>query len=403
VKSFLLSFVSELALFESTARLIALLDANENAERFLNVERPERGLARDSVARVREELSGLTDLARVSAGRRYLAFLEKVHQARVDVVAENFAWLWDEAEHFVTLAEGRRRRDAVALSVGSDFAPIQRGLKHVTFPVQREVAEWMGDTRVKRTGGHYLVSPEQARVLERELEPGDVLLSRKNWYLSNVGLPGFWPHAILYVGTDEALEAFDSDPEVRSWVDSVRGSGRTFSEYLKETYPGAWRRRTLASPDEVPLTVIEAVSEGVVQNSVHGASGDFIVALRPRTSPLARAQAIFRAFDFLDRPYDFDFDFATDHALVCTEVVWRAYRVGEERSGLGLDPVPVAGRLTLPANEIARTFRREHERPERRFDFVYYLEGREREERAVVSDVAAFLATAERSKWDFGK
>jgi hypothetical protein len=112
-----------------------------------------------------------------------------------------------------------------------------------------------------------------------------------------------------------------------------------------------------------------------------------------------KAQAIFKAFSFLDRPYDFDFDFATDHALVCTEVVWRAYRASGE--GLDLELRSIAGRLTLPANEIARTFLEDSERQGRRFDFVYYLEGREREERAEVAGVESFLATVGRSKWSF--
>jgi hypothetical protein len=301
----------------------------------------------------------------------------------------------------VSRAERRRTTEAVSLSVASDFAPIFRAAKGVSFPVQKEVAEWIGDTRLKRPAGHYLVTAAQAREMEKTLEPGDVLLSRKNWYLSNLGLPGFWPHAILYVGSNEAIAArFDSDPEVRDWVRHAAGRDVSFSRYLSETYPLAWERRAVAGPDELPLVVIEAVSEGVIQNSLYGASGDFIAALRPRLSELVKAQAIFKAFSFLDRPYDFDFDFATDHALVCTEVVWRAYRASGE--GLSIPLHTIAGRLTLPANEIARAFLDDGEKRDRRFDFVYYLEGREREENARVEGVEAFLTTIDRSKWNFG-
>ena len=401
VKSFLLTFGSELSLFASSSALVSLIGSNENVERFLNVPRPDRGLEAGSVARMREELSGLTDLGRVIAGNRYLSYLEQVHQSRTEMAGESFSWLWDEVEHYVSRVEQRGTSQAVSMSVASDFAPILRGVKRISFPVQKEVAEWMGDTRLKRTAGHYLVSAPQARTMEESLEPGDVLLSRKNWYLSNLGLPGFWPHAILYVGSNEAVAyRLDSDPEVCDWVRRVSGREIPFSQYLEESYPLAWERRAAAGADEPPLTVIEAVSEGVIQNSVHGASGDFIAALRPRVSLLVKAQAIFKVFSFLDRPYDFDFDFATDHALVCTEVVWRAYRASGE--GLDLELRPIAGRLTLPANEIARSFLDDAEKEIRRFDFVYYLEGREREERAAVAGVESFLATVERSKWDFG-
>ncbi len=401
VKSFLLTFGSELALFESTSNLVSLIGSNENVERFLNVPRPDRGLLAGSVARTRDELSGLSDLGRVIAGKRYLSYLEQVHHTRTEMAEESFTWLWDEIERYVGRAEGRATPQAVSMSAASDFAPILRGVKRVSFPVQKEVAEWMGDTRLKRPAGNYLVSAYQARTMEESLEPGDVLLSRKNWYLSNLGLPGFWPHAILYVGSNEAVSSrFDSDPEVRDWVRRLSGREIPFSRWLEESYPLAWERRAVAGPDEPLLTVIEAVSEGVIQNSLHGASGDFIAALRPRLPPLSKAQAIFKAFSFLERPYDFDFDFATDHALVCTEVVWRAYRASGE--GLDLELRPIAGRLTLPANEIARSFLDDAEKEDRRFDFVYYLEGREREEKAAVAGVESFLATVERSKWNFG-
>ena len=400
VKSFLLTFGSELSLFESSSALVALIGTNENVERFLNVPRPHRGLEGGSVTRLRDELSGLSDFGRVVAGKRYLSYLEQVHQARSEMTGESYSWLWDEVEHYVSRAERRGTMQAVSISASSDFAPILRGVKRVSFPVQKEVAEWMGDTRLKRPAGHYLVSASQARRMEESLEPGDVLLSRKNWYLSNLGLPGFWPHAILYVGSNEAVASrFDADPEVGEWVRRQSGREIPFSLYLEETYPLAWERRAAAGPDEPPLSVIEAVSEGVIQNTLHGASGDFIAALRPRLSPLVKAQAIFRAFSFLDRPYDFDFDFATDHALVCTEVVWRAYRASGE--GLDLELRPIAGRLTLPANEIARSFLDDAGKEDRRFDFVYYLEGREREERAEVVGVESFLATVERPKWSF--
>jgi hypothetical protein len=401
VKSFLLTFGSELSLFESSSALVSLIGSNENVVRFLNVPRPDRGLDAGSFAWMREQLSGLTDVGRVVAGKRYLSYLEAVHQARSETAGESFSWLWEEVEHYVNRVERRGTSQSVSMSAANDFAPILRGVKRLSFPVQKEIAEWMGDTRLKRPAGQYLVSASQASAMEESLEPGDVLLSRKNWYLSNLGLPGFWPHAILYVGSNEDVALrFDSDPDVREWVRTVSGREIPFSLYLEESHPLAWARRASAGSDEPRLTVIEAVSEGVIQNSVHGASGDFIAALRPRLSPVGKAQAIFKAFSFLDRPYDFDFDFATDHALVCTEVVWRAYRASGR--GLDLELRPIAGRLTLPANEIARSFLEDAKKQDRRFDFVYYLEGREHEGRAALASVESFLATVERSKWDFG-
>jgi hypothetical protein len=48
--------------------------------------------------------------------------------------------------------------------------------------------------------GRGLISKAQAEELLGSMQPGDLVVARQNWFLSNVGLPGFWKHAELYVG-----------------------------------------------------------------------------------------------------------------------------------------------------------------------------------------------------------
>ena len=147
--------------------------------------------------------------------------------------------------------------------------------------------------------------------------------------------------------------------------------------------------------------VIEAVSEGVLQHSLGEAGGDYMAALRPNLPSVVKARAIAQAFAYVGRPYDFDFDFATDHALVCTELVWRSYRARNGEPGLEMPLETVAGRRTLPANTFAKVFRDEHGQDTARFSFVAYLEGNEASQAVAVRDEAAFLDTPTRSKWDF--
>lgn len=401
LRSFLLTFVAELALYERTAALVSVLERNASAVKLLDLPRPEQGLPAGSVAKVREELAGVTDLSRVVAGKQYLRWLVTAHAADREAVAGGIDWLWKDVERQLARIEQRRGRDLATLTIGSDFAPLRRKVKALSFPVQMKVAEWIGDARVGRPVGRYLITHEQLEAMRAKLEPGDVLLGRKNWYLSNVALPGFWPHALLYVGTPAELSAaFDADAEVLAWVKRTCGEDLTYSQFLARAYPLAWAAAKDAESTPEPLLIIESISEGVVQNTFPHAAGDYLAAMRPRLPRWVKAQAIARAHGYLGRPYDFDFDFATDQTLVCTELVWRSYRPLGDAPGLRIETVPVAGRRSLPANELARCFKREHGLPDRQLDFVYFIDALEGEARALVADEAAFLATPDRPKWD---
>jgi hypothetical protein len=400
IQSFLLTFAAELALFEHAARLTETVDRNPNAAKFLDL--PRDGLRAQSYTQVKEALFGVSDLSRVLAGKRYLQYLTELHDADVEIAASHVGWLWQDVEaRLVRL--GEKNPALLALdSVAGDFAPLRQDVKRVTFPVQKGVAEWMGDTRVKRAG-RYLIGPALQADLQKMLEPGDVMLARKNWYLSNVGLPGFWPHAMLYVGTSDQLrQAFDADEGVRAWL-SGEGDAAPFTEWLATRFPRAWRERMERSRDHGELLVIEAISEGVSQSDLHHTAGDYVAALRPNLPAVTKAKAIARAFSFLGRPYDFDFDFATDDALVCTELVWRSYRTQEGELGLSLPPSRIAGRLTLPANTFAKVYRDERGTAAPQLSFVAFIEGREQHQDAVISTEEAFVLTVDRSKWDMGQ
>ena len=228
-------------------------------------------------------------------------------------------------------------------------ARLKNGFKFPFYVAIKNLAEFLGDTRVIHPDP--AVNPGQLAALEQRLQPGDVILVRQDHYLSNAFLPGFWPHAILYLGPEEAWTALQL-------ADGTRLGDDPLVQRLLPQF------REL--PDGEPARVLEAISEGVLFNSMrHAVQKDYVVAFRPSLDEAQRAEAIRRALALIGRPYDFDFDFATDAKIVCTEVVYRAYN-GDLGLRVAIDApedspaeqVPgvleVMGRETLPANELAR-------------------------------------------------
>ncbi len=140
---------------------------------------------------------------------------------------------------------------------------------------------------------------ETKQELKILLQAGDVVVSRHDGAASNHFLPGYWPHASLYVNDEMFLEARK---------DGVR----------------------LRMPDDT-LSV------------------DAVVVVRPRLSSEQIQEAIVRAMTHEGKSYNFDFDFFNDERLVCTEVVYRAYQgIGD----IDFELSNRAGRPSLSAEDI---------------------------------------------------
>jgi hypothetical protein len=81
------------------------------------------------------------------------------------------------------------------------------------------------------------------------------------------------------------------------------------------------------------------------------------------------------------RPYDYNFDFITDSALVCSELVYKAYEPSNETRGLNLPLETMMGRKLMPVNSIAKSFSKQYSSSHRKLDFVFFLDGLEKKKR----------------------
>jgi len=398
LKSFLLTYAAELVLYEKGVRIITLVNNNSNAVKFLNSKKKDWDLPENSFVLFRSSLQGERDQARVIAGKQYMELLRIGVKGQEEAITLGCGWLWNRVEQTYSKIAAMSHIELAVMGVSSDFSVIKTTVKRNWYPAQSRVAEWMGDTRVRRIGKP-LITEAQLKVMEKLLEPGDILLTRHNWYLSNIGLPGFWPHSAIYIGDKDRLNAYFNDHEINAFIIEQTGKEQTPVEYLSGHAPKAWWNYAMQETEEL-FVILEAVSEGVSLSTMNDLQADYLGALRPRLSKLDKLKAILEAFTHFEKPYDFDFDFATDHALVCTELVWRSYRPGPDKKGLTIPLVTVMGRKTLPANNLAELFAREHSLDRPQLKFIYFLDGREKEKKAIVAGEKAFIDSYRRTKWD---
>ncbi len=273
------------------------------------------------------------------------------------------------------------------------FGSLAENALNLIAPLQENLFTWVGDTRIKKKQTR-LITPQQVDEMETVMQPGDIIIERQNWYLSNVFLPGFWPHGAIYIGDARKLAAFlDDDPQVKAFYAKRNFAG--FMDWLQKTYPDKYKAYTeTPAKGEHPKSVLEAISEGIVLNTMrHACYADYVGVLRPRLPKVDIAKAIEAGFYYNGRSYDFSFDFYTESDLVCTELVVKCFAPFKNKKGLVFPTETAMGKQAVRADEFVKTFTREEGSPKAQLDFVYFLRGKEKAGKAVVADVKALKAS----------
>lgn len=267
------------------------------------------------------------------------------------------------------------------------------------FPLQKNISEWMGDERVAR-GNEFLINQDQIKIIHKKLKSGDILIERREWYLSNIGLPGFWPHAALYLGRPEERSHLENDPSIIEWVQSQGVASGSFEELLSIKHPEAYKESLGKDETEHDYRVLEAMSEGVVYTSLeHSANADSLAVIRPRLSNLDIAKGILTSLTYQGRPYDFNFDFRTDSSVVCSELVYYAYQPTKDKNGINFPVTTTMGRPVVTPNNIIKDFTETYGTDKQQYDLVVFLDGNDKKREAVFSDIEMLKTTWNRPKW----
>lgn len=387
--SFLVSYAAMLANYRASLEFIRAAELNPELEKVLNDAVPELGLPAGTYAKLKFQNLNVRIATKFGASEVTLKTFTGGRQATLrEMIKADAKYIWKA---------GRGR--AELLTAKNALNVLKRGADTAWLPIQTGVSEWMGDTKVYRVGKS-LISAAQIESLKTNLLPGDVMLERRDWYLSNVGLPGYWPHAALYIGTAAERSAFFADAEVRTWVEKLGEASGDFNALLKSRYAVTWETSNRPQEHEHTPRVLEAMSEGVSFTTLeHSAACDALAVLRPKLSKVEKAQAILRAFHYSGRPYDFNFDFGTDAELVCTELIYKAYEPARGFTGLTLPTVEMLGRKVAPANEFVKQFDAQAITGKQQFELVRFLDGSERMKRAKEATLEEFRASWKRPKW----
>jgi len=401
-RAFSLAFAALMARQYGGYRLVTLTIGNDLYEKKLDDANEERGIPYGLYALLKWNTIHVEKVTLLSTGRYYLKRVKRDLQKTGLAGDPTVRLLHEGIEEHYRYVKSSLKSEGAGFFGSNGLDILADGLGSAWFPVQKGVASFMGDVRF-REKGKYLITIEQIHRMEQELEPGDIIVERRNWYLSNVGLPGFWPHAELYVGDLQKLAAYFDEQEVNEHFRNL-GPYKGFVDYLEKEYPKKTSMYGTPAPDGNPRRVIEAIGEGVSMSSLESATqADYIGVMRPRLRKIDKALAIEQAFRYVGRDYDFDFDFLTDSTIVCSELIYKAYMPDKDKLGLGFRLDSILARKVLPPNSIVRKFADEYNDPDRELDFVYFLEGNESDGKAYVRGLPELMVSHARPKWDIAQ
>ncbi len=380
LRTFLLDFTAASVLYEASMKFVYGFEWRREALAKLNEREPNWGIPPGLYDTIRANLASPNNVRMFTFAAQYY------HDGGVqESFARNQLAQSDTyAQFHKSIARAESTIDKLHKSLGRRIAKTaitdaEKLIKNVQYETQSAVSTWIGDFKIREPrDGDSLIDTAQLERLRSLLKPGDVLLERRNWYLSNAFLPGYWPHGAVYVGTAEDLKKRGLDQ----------------NEYVKQHLD----RYAAKDHEGHAHVIIEAVSEGVVFSSLEHSIGgaDSVAVLRPNVSDEEKNEAIAQAFSFADRPYDFEFDFSTTDELVCTEVVYRAY--GGNSGRIKFRVVDIMGRPTMPAIKLVEKFRDEDASGTGQFEFIAFIDGDEATGTShFTSNKQAFINTLNRS------
>ncbi len=319
-KVFLIAFCTAAMLRRSGRHLIVNFRSNKMIRRKLNEAEPRYGIPRKQFTAIYRSLTSLRNVIIFRQGVNYfedhrskimaleadpkLSPIVELLKLELPYIENN---LDDDLKKRLQFRLHSAKRRSMGLIQKTSFS---------AFKISgRLISEIRNQWKRKR------VTPVVQRKLQRFLQPGDVIITRHDDAATNLFLPGFWPHASLYIGSQKERAELDPD----------------------NTCPQLQR-------SEDPKCILEARKDGVLFRELSDTLNvDACTIIRPKLSKEQIRDGIARGMSHEGKEYDFEFDFTRADKLVCTEVVYRAF------DGIGdiqFELTNRSGRLCLSAEDL---------------------------------------------------
>ena len=317
---FAIGFCAGCMLFRSARFLIDSFAKHRVIWKKLDEPDPNLGIPRRQFTKIYHSVTSPKNVAKFRAAlHQFEAHRESIYELSTHPSMGSVIELLKQEEPFIESSRRYYAASRIKYRWHSFLRWNYASYRKVTFSLFKVSGSLIAEMRLKWKRKR--VTPAVTQQLAELIQPGDIIITRHDDATSNLFLPGFWPHAAVYIGSDQERHALDVVMSDSRWQAST-GS----------------------------IRVLEARKDGVLFRSLEDTlSVDCFVVLRSRLSDQQIAKAISLAIEHEGKCYDFEFDFRRADRLACTEVVYRAFhKLGK----IVFTPTQRAGRLCLSAEDI---------------------------------------------------
>lgn len=326
--SFLISKLSYKITINNFKKLNQSLKETPYLINMLNLPNPNLGLVKDTFSNLADGIFSIKNLT-------YLIFS--------DLNESLLKLLFKENENTFLLRD-KIKTEAVTdlISASKIYASLtldkyEQNVANRVLPIQKSVL--LTTSYIKYYPQEYRISNQSLEKSYQILEPGDILLQRREWQLTNVGITGFWTHsAIMLKEKKDFIKYFAEVMDKQSLLARVKEVNPLFFEdYFKSNKPFA---------------VIESNRDGVIlQSHKNSNQADFLSAMSPKASKEDRLNMILEAIKHYKKPYDYNFDYLDSQAIACSELVYKSLKSVD----INLPLTEMIGRLIVSPQYIAES------------------------------------------------
>lgn len=328
-KGTMLSLAGSLFLYDSYRLEIAALAENEKLRRVLNGGDKGYQNKRNLLDELTEEFLSASQREYASAALRYC---EENQFAAAACYSGQDTIRWLQLLIAQSPSRDMLRRDiipdpsAVAEQASARMDMILGSIRELGEESMSSISLCFGNTvgLVETRKGRLWKDEAVAARIRNTLKPGDILLEKTPFRLTDSFIPGHWGHVAIWIGTEADLQELGlwDNPVVKPYQADIRAG----------------------------KCIVEALRSGVAMNTVeHFLNIDDLAILRrePELDREVLRHHILLALRQVSKAYDFNFDIETSDRIVCSELAYVVY------TDLVWPTSKALGRYTISPDNVA--------------------------------------------------